>query len=139
MSQVVPCCERDIDGDGNCDRHPNGRTFRLRPLHDGVVVELEPIKEFTRGDIIKVAPEPIRIGRVKAVGKGRHYPGLDGAKEKFIPTELKVGERVAFFKAVTETRQGRALDLRLPDDHELIRETDALFVIPEGLDLEITR
>lgn len=21
---LAPCCERDYDGDGNCDRHPNG-------------------------------------------------------------------------------------------------------------------
>jgi hypothetical protein len=20
----IPCCERDRDGDGNCDRHPHG-------------------------------------------------------------------------------------------------------------------
>jgi hypothetical protein len=22
--RVVPCCERDTDADGNCDRHPGG-------------------------------------------------------------------------------------------------------------------
>ncbi len=30
---VEPCCERDHDGDGNCDRHPHGRVhvrFELR-------------------------------------------------------------------------------------------------------------
>lgn len=32
-SPWVPCCERDHDGDGNCDRHPNGKIhirFELR-------------------------------------------------------------------------------------------------------------
>jgi len=112
--------------------------MKLRPLHDYLVVELEPVKEFTRGGIIKVAPEPVRVGKVTAIGKGRHYPGLDGVKGKYVPTVLQVGERIAFFQAVTQTKQGRQLDMSLPDNHELLRETDALFVIEEGADVEVT-
>jgi len=104
----------------------------LKPLHDYLVVELEPIKEFSRGGIIKVAPEPIRTGRVKAIGPGRLY------EDRFVPTMLKVGERIAFFQAVTQTKQGHSNRYSLCDSEELLRETDALFVLPEGLDLEVT-
>ena len=107
--------------------------MKLRPLHDHIVVELEPVKEFTRGGIIKVAPEPVRTGHVKAVGPGRLY------MDKFIPTELKVGDRIAFFQAVTDTLQGKLLHWRLPDNTVLLRETDTLFVLPDGLDMEVTR
>lgn len=110
-----------------------------RPLHDNIVVELEPVKEFSRGGIIKVAPEPVRIGRVLAVGKGRFFAASNGGKGLFVPTELKVGERIAFFQAVTQTQQGQQLRYKLPENQVLLRETDALFVIPEGLDIEVSR
>ena len=111
--------------------------MKLRPLHDYLVAELEPIKEFTRGGIIKVAPEPLRIGRVMAIGKGRRYTKLDEDGETFVPTELKVGERIAFFQAVTQTKQGKANCYVLDDNEVLLRETDALFVVPDGFDLEV--
>lgn len=111
----------------------------LRPIHDHVVVELEPVKEFTRGGIIKVSPEPVRVGRVLAVGPGRFYQKSEGGKGHFVPTELKGGERIAFFQAVTQTQQGYQLSYRLPENQALLRETDALFVIPEGVEIEVTR
>ncbi len=101
----------------------------MRPLNDWVLVELEPVKETTRGGIIKVAPEPIRTARVLAVGSGKQYPDL------FVPTVVKVGERVAFFAAATDTKQGRQVGYVLPENQELIRETDILMVV-EG-DVEI--
>ena len=113
--------------------------MNLIPLHDYVVVELEPVKEFTRGGIIKVAPEPLRIGRVVSAGPGRIYQELDSDKERHVPMELKPGDRIAFFQAVTQTKQGTQLHYTLSDGQELLRETDALFVIPEGLDLEVSR
>jgi co-chaperonin GroES (HSP10) len=113
--------------------------MKLRPLHDYIIVEVEPATEFTRGGIIKVAPEPVRVGRVKAVGPGRFYLSSRTGKSSFVPTELKVGERIAFFKAVTETQQGKQLQYRLPDNTSLLRETDALFVLPDDLAVEVTR
>jgi len=111
----------------------------LRPLHDHCVVEMEPVKEFSRGGIIMVAPEPVRVGRVVSIGPGRRYQKTEGSKEKFVRTELKVGERIAFFQAVTQTQQGYLLHYRLPENQALLRETDALFVLPEGVDVEVTR
>jgi co-chaperonin GroES (HSP10) len=128
----MQCCERDRDEDGNCDRHPLGLP-KLRPLHDYMLVQLEPVKEFTRG-IIRVAPEPVRLARVVRVGPGRHY--IDG---KFVPTTVEPGDRIAFLQAVTETQQGKQLHWIMPDNHELIRETDVLFVIPPGTEVEVTQ
>ena len=76
--------------------------MRLRPLHDHIVVDVDPAPEFTRGGLVKVAPEPVRTGVVRAVGPGRHY------SDKFVPTELKPGDRIAFFYAVGQTQQGKA-------------------------------
>lgn len=117
----------------------------LRPLHDHVVVELDPVKEFSRGGIIKVAPEPVRTGTVLAVGPGRRYqvqdqdPQSRRRRTRFVPTELKVGERIAFFQAVMETQQGAQIGYALPNNQALLRETDALFVIPEGVEVEVSR
>lgn len=115
------------------------KPFRIRPKNDFIVVEVEPLKEYSRGGIIKVAPEPIRTGYVRAVGPGRYYRNTDSDKETFVPMELKPGDRIAFFQAVTQTKQGKQLRWSLPDDIEILRETDALFVIPEGVDVEVTR
>ena len=105
----------------------------FRPMHDYCVVELEPIKEFSRGGIIRVAPEPVRTGVVKAIGPGRHYP------DRFVPTVLKVGERIAFFQAVAQRKQGLANRFVLGENEELLRETDALFVLPKDATFEVTR
>ena len=105
----------------------------MKPLHDCMVVRVDPVKEYTRGGIIKVAPEPVRTGTVLAIGPGRRY------KDKYIPTEAKVGDRIAFFDAVTKTMQGKQLAWKLPEDQVLIRENDALFIIPEGMDIEVTQ
>ena len=113
--------------------------MRVRPLHDHVIVELEPAKELSRGGIILTTPEPVRIGRVISVGPGRLYRKTEGGKAHLVPTELKGGERIAFFQAVTQTKQGYELCYRLPENQAMLRETDALFVIPDGVDIEVTR
>lgn len=98
--------------------------MNLRPLHDWMVVELEPNKEtFSGSSIIKVKDSPIRIGKVLAVGPGRHY--VDG---KFVPMEVEVGERVVFLIASADTQSGKSVHHYLPDNQRLIRETDVLFV-----------
>jgi co-chaperonin GroES (HSP10) len=102
-----------------------------RLLSDWVLVELEPAKEATLGGIIKVGPDPIRIAKVLKAGPGRHYV------DKYVPSEVKPGDRFPFFKATSDTKQGRQLAERLPEGQELIRESDILFVIEEG-DVEVT-
>ena len=48
VTAITPCCERDRDADGNCDRHPAGR-FELRPffgsLYDPTIRELKMVPE----------------------------------------------------------------------------------------------
>jgi co-chaperonin GroES (HSP10) len=104
----------------------------MRLLHDWVLVELEPAKEVTSGGIIKVGPDPIRIARVLQVGPGRRYP------DRYVPTQVRVGDRFPFFKASTDSKNGRAIAERLPEGQELVRETDILFVIEDGADVEVT-
>lgn len=97
--------------------------MNLHPLHDWVVIELLPAKEtFSGGAIIRVGESPIRVGRVLAVGPGRQYI------DRFVPTEIKVGEKVVFLIAATDTQSGKAIHHHLPDNLRLIRETDILFI-----------
>ena len=51
--------------------------------------------------------------------------------------EIQVGERFPFFIAVTQTKQGQMLAQKLPEDQTVVRERDVLFVIPEGVDIEV--
>lgn len=102
----------------------------IEPKNDWLLVELEPLREFAKGLIIRTAPEPIRTARVIAVGKGKQYP------DKFVPTVIKPGERVAFFYAIAETKQGRQVSYLLPEGQELIRETDILGVLEDGVHIE---
>ncbi len=104
--------------------------MKLRPLHDWLLVELEPQKETFEGSIIvRVSDSPIRIGKVLAAGPGRYYV------DKFVPTEVEVGERVVFLIAAADTRSGQALHHHLPDNQRLIRETDVLFVTSEVVEV----
>jgi co-chaperonin GroES (HSP10) len=103
--------------------------MRIRPLQDRVVVELEPEQNESRGGILLLGHDPLRTGKVLRVGPGKQYP------DKFLPTEVKKGERVAFLQATLETRSEAELNFRLPDNQVLIRETDILGVVEEGTDI----
>jgi co-chaperonin GroES (HSP10) len=106
--------------------------MNLRPLHDWMVVEIEPSKEtFEGSSIFRVSEVPVRIGKVLAIGPGRMYP------DKFVPTEVEVGERVVFLIAAADTQSGKAVHHHLPDNQRLIRETDVLFVT--GEDIEVSK
>lgn len=105
----------------------------FQPLQDWIVVELEPAAAQSKGGIILVGPQPVRTARVVAVGPGRVTKS--GVR---VAPQVKVGDRFPFFKAVTDTRQGRALAECLPDNQELIRETDVLFVLGDGETPEVS-
>ena len=98
----------------------------LRPLGDWVIVELEPASEVSKGGIILVGPQPVRIAKAVAVGPGRVI------KSRFRPTEVRPGDRFPFFKAVTETGKLRPVAEALPEGQEMIQESDILFVIEDG-------
>lgn len=102
----------------------------IRPLNDWLLVEVEPGKTtFGSTSIVRVADDPISLGRVLAVGPGRHYT------DKFVPTVVKVGERVAFLTALTETGQGKSIGHVVADNQALIRETDVLVVVEGNVEI----
>ena len=107
--------------------------MKIRLLHDWVLIQMEDAPETSKAGLILVGAQPIRKARVIATGPGRRY----GKKDVLVPMRLQPGDRFPFFKAATETKQGEALSLCLPDGQELIRETDILFVIDEG-DVEVS-
>ncbi len=98
--------------------------MNLRPLSDWLLVELEP-QEKKYGDIFLVADDAIRTAKVIAVGPGRLFRD----KTVPVPTVVKAGERVAFFIAGAQTKQGKQLNYSMPENQILIRETDVLLVI----------
>lgn len=112
---------------------------QIRPLHDVLVIELEPDKKTTGGGIIipDTVAEPIRTAKVLAAGPGRSWKSLTTGKWSFWATQAKVGDRVAFMMANLETKQGATLCYTLGENRGLIRETDVLMVIPEGDNTEI--
>ena len=103
--------------------------MQVKPLLDRVLVELEPEKGESRGGIILTGHDPVRTAKVLRVGPGMQY------KDRYLPTEVKEGERVAFLQAVLETRSEARLNHTLPDNQALIRETDILGVVEEGVDI----
>jgi co-chaperonin GroES (HSP10) len=107
----------------------------IRPLQDWVLVELEPgASRVTGSGLHLVGEDPVRMARVLAVGSGRRV----GKKEHLIPTEVKPGERVAFFIASVQTKQGAQVFHSLPENQALIKESDIL-IVDDGGDARITR
>jgi len=104
---------------------------KIRPLHDGVVVKLDPLSEerVSKGGIILVDVEFIRTGVAIVVGPGNRFV------DRYVKMDLKVGQRVCFFAGAMDTKQGQAMRARLNEDEALIRETDVLFTI-EGDDFQ---
>lgn len=97
----------------------------IRPLHDRVLIELEPPPVVENGIIIPDPDKaPVRVGKVLSTG-----PGKRTKKGHLNPTQVKVGDRVAFFMAVTQTQQGYAVAHRLEENQGLIAESDILFVL----------
>lgn len=100
--------------------------MKLTLFHDWVHIKVDPAPTQSSGGIHLVGAVPIRMATVLAIG-----PGKRNRKGVLIPMELKVGDRFPFFKAVTETKQGHALELLLDDNEALIRENDVLFIADE--------
>ena len=101
----------------------------IRPLQDRVLLDLDPVKNESRGGILLLGHDPIRTGKVLRVGPGFQF------KDKYVPTEVKPGERVAFLQAVLETRSEKQINWCLPSNQALIREGDILGVVDERTDI----
>lgn len=77
--------------------------MKIKPLNDWVVLQPSDADEKSSGGIIipEIAREEPQLGIVEAVGPGTHETekGKEKGKEKkFIPTEVKIGDRVLYEK-----------------------------------------
>lgn len=117
----------------------------VRLFTDRVHVRLDPRKEKTSGGIVipDNKEQVIRTGVVLDVGPGKYVKtrkrGTQEYRDVLRPTEVQRGERVAFFIASVDTKTGKAVSHYLQEDERVIREDDILFVIPDGIDVEVTR
>jgi chaperonin GroES len=93
--------------------------FRIRPLHDRILVKRIAEEEKTKGGIIipDTAKEKPQQGTVVAVGPGRREDG------KVVPLDVKAGDTVLFGKyAGTEIKiEG--------EEHLILREEDVLGIV----------
>lgn len=98
----------------------------IRPLHDWVLVKFTPPpKEERAGSLIVLGSnvERVLIGVVERFGPGQWDAG------HLVPTDLNVGDRVAFFRENLETSQGKRVTHILSElgDYALIRESSILY------------
>jgi co-chaperonin GroES (HSP10) len=98
--------------------------MKIQPRGDRVLAKLEPEVKPAGKLIVSLRPSPVRIAKVLAVG-----PGKPLKKAGRAPMEVQVGDRVAFFKAVADTKQGTMLTHYLDDDEVLISQSDILCVV----------
>jgi len=98
----------------------DGRSMKIRPLHDRVIVKRLEEEQKTKGGIIipDTAKEKPVEGEVVAVGKGRRTE--DG---KIVALDVKAGDRVLFSKyGGTEIKIDGV-------EHLIMREDDILGII----------
>jgi len=96
-----------------------GKTMKIRPLHDRLVVKRTQEEEKTKGGIIipDTAKEKPLEGMVMAVGSGKTLKG-----GKVVPLDVKAGDKVLFGKySGTEVKVDG-------EDLVLLREDDVLAV-----------
>jgi co-chaperonin GroES (HSP10) len=107
--------------------------MRVRPLHDWVLVKMEPLPEATPGGIVLAGTsvaERQRTGTVLRLGPGRRCWSDRLKKEIVKPMDVEVGERVVFFRENLEHQQGKAIMgvlQQLEEDVGLIRTDDILY------------
>ncbi len=108
--------------------------MKVRPLHDFILIELEPPRKKV-GSIIIPDPEraPLRIGKVLRTGPGRRHPNSN----VFRRVTVEKGERVVFFMATTQVGGAKEIAYHLPENQRLIRETDVLFVTQKGVEVDV--
>jgi chaperonin GroES len=108
--------------------------MKIRPLNDWVVLEEAEAEERTAGGIIipDIAKERPQWGTVVAVGPGAYKTEMRKGKEegekKFIPTEVKTGEKVLFEKYMA--KEFEAADGKIT----MVREESILGVLESGRD-----
>jgi co-chaperonin GroES (HSP10) len=106
----------------------------IRPLHDWLLVKLEPLAEM-RGSLFVPNAIRVRKGTVLRVGPGR----WQGAVR--VAPALAPGDRIAFFREHLEHQQGKQLVATLREldgDLGLLRVPDVLFVLSDKEDVELS-
>jgi co-chaperonin GroES (HSP10) len=104
----------------------------VRPLHDWILVDLDPIPETSVQGIILVGAgaQRVRTGTVKRAGPGRRrHNGT------LVPMSVECGEKVAFFRENLEHQQGKSITAivqELEENTGLIREPDVLVAFAPG-------
>lgn len=104
-----------------------------QPKNDWVLVRTDALAE-KHGSIILPGKGSIYTATVLAVGPGTEIP-IDHNKpeeKRFIPTDVKPGEMVAFLRWTIESQQGKAVKSTFEElgaDIALIKERDILFVM----------
>lgn len=117
----------------------------VRLLSDRLHVRLDPRKEKTAGGLVipDTQAQPVRTGVILRRGPGRYVKTRRGRTDEyrdvFRPMEAQTGERVAFLIGSVDTKSGQAVTHYLQEDERVIREDDVLFVIPDGIDVEVSR
>lgn len=115
----------------------------VRLFTDRVHVRLDPRKEKTSGGIVipDNKEQAVRTGVVLSVGPGKYVKTrrrvTDEYREVLRPTEVQLGERVAFFIASVDTKSGKAVSHYLQEDERVIREDDILFAFSDDIDVEV--
>jgi co-chaperonin GroES (HSP10) len=111
--------------------------MNFRPINDYILLELDPLREVTKGGIILPDDRPgerVRTGTVMRVGPGRWV----GSHRR--PIRLEKGEKVAFLRWNLEHQTGKTITGFLANIGEnlgLIREDDVLFALMPGEKVEI--
>lgn len=104
----------------------------IRPLNDCVIVRWDPPEARPGALVIPSERVSVRTGIVTRVGPGKNQVVRSGrVGTVFVPTELRVGERVAFFDAAAQHGKNRLPAYVLEDGEVLIHESDVLFVLEE--------
>lgn len=104
-----------------------------KPLNDWILIRMDPLPE-KLGSIILPSKGHVRTASVLSVGCGAEI-SLDHNKpeaKRFIPTDVKVGEKIAFLRWAVESQQGTQLASTFEElgaDIALIKERDILFVM----------
>jgi co-chaperonin GroES (HSP10) len=112
--------------------------MKVVPKNDWLLVRFKKGPDTVgTGPIIRPSGSHIWQGEVLAAG-----PGKLSSKGKRIPLDVKVGDRVAFFRENLEHQQGRQVQSILFDMGEdicLIQEDAVLFVINPGATVSVDR
>lgn len=104
-----------------------------QPKNDWILVRTDPLPE-KNGSILLPSKGTTYTATVLAVGPGAEIP-LDHnqpEKKRFISTDVKPGEKIAFLRWAIESQQGKAVGSTFEDlgaDIALIKERDILFVL----------